>query len=111
MRKITEEMCSCLMHLYPKLGSNTQVRIEGFQMGFPTIASMYLFGNKIATYNSPTNTLEITNCGWFSNTTLERLKGLPGVLIHRRKGIWYLNGEIWDGSLKKIKLERNESCN
>lgn len=111
MRKIREEMCSCLMHLCPKFRSNTQVRIEGFQMGFPTIASMYLFGNKIATYHSPTNTLEITNCGWFSNTTLERLNGLPGVLIHRRKGIWHQNGEIWDGSLKKIKLERNESIN
>ena len=111
MRKITEEMCSCLMHLYPKLRSNTQVRIEGFQMGFPTIASMYLFGNKIATYHSPTNTLEITNCGWTSNVTKERLNGLPGVNISQRKGIWYLNGEVWDGSLKKIKLERNESSN
>jgi len=109
MRKITEEMCSCLMHLYPKLRSNTQVRIEGFQMGSPTIASMYLFGNKIATYHSPTNTLEISNCGWFTNTTRERLNGLPGVNISQRKGIWYLNGEVWDGSLKKIKLERNDS--
>lgn len=109
MRKITEEMCSALMHLKAENLGNTQVRIEAMQMGIPTIASMYLFGNKIATYYRVTNTLEITNCGWFTNTTRERLNGLPGVLIHRRKGIWYLNGEVWDGSLKKIKLERNNN--
>lgn len=104
MRKITEEMCSTLMHLEARDLGNTQVRIEAMQMGIPTIASMYLFGNKIATYHSPTNTLEITNCGWFTNTTRDRLNGLPGVSISQKKFVWYLNGEVWDGSLKKIKL-------
>lgn len=109
MRKITKEMCSCLMHLQYKVKSNTTVSIEALTNGIPTIASMYLFGNKIATYHSPTNTLEITNCGWFTNTTKERLNGLPGVKIYQAFGNWYLNGEIWNGSLKKIKLERNDS--
>lgn len=111
MRKITVEACGCLMHQTFYRKSNTEVRVIALTDGIPTIASMYLHGNKIATYHSPTNTLEISNCGWFSNTTRERLNGLPGVSIAQRKGLWYLNGEVWDGSLKKIKLERNESNN
>jgi len=109
MRKITLEACTAFMNMKSKVLSNTTVSVESIQHGLPVVISMYLFGNKIATYYRVTNTLEITNCGWFSNTTLERLNGLPGVLIHRRKGIWHLNGEVWDGSLKKIKLERNDS--
>lgn len=111
MRKITEEMCSCLMHLQSKVKSNTTVTVPLEPNGSIVKSEMYLHGNKIATYHSPTNTLEITNCGWTSNVTKERLNGLPGVNISQRKGIWYLNGEVWDGSLKKIKLERNESSN
>lgn len=58
--------------------------------------SMYLHGNKIAWWDR-NNQLWISNCGWWSNTTKERLNALPNVNIVQRKHLWYLNGERWDG--------------
>lgn len=43
-------------------------------------------------------TIEVSNGGWSSNTTKERLNGLPGVSVVQRNFIWYLNGKQWDGS-------------
>jgi hypothetical protein len=57
--------------------------------------ALFLFGNKIA--EKRTDGIYITNAGWFSATTKERLNGLPNVLIHQDKGEWYLNGNKWDG--------------
>lgn len=49
--------------------------------------------------------IEITNAGYFTNVTKERLNALPGVYIQQKggKGKWYLNGERWDGQWIKIK--------
>lgn len=60
---------------------------------------LYLHGNIIAIRNKQTGALRITNAGWFSNTTKERLNALPGVFIQQKKGVWYLNGQEWDGTL------------
>ena len=57
--------------------------------------SLYLHGNRIAWHDG--NNIIITSAGWFSNTTKERLNGLPGVSVYQEKGDWYLNGELWDG--------------
>ena len=43
--------------------------------------------------------LSITNCGWETATTKERLNALPNVRIQQKKGIWYLNDVEWDGKL------------
>lgn len=51
-----------------------------------------------------TDNIIITNAGWFSNTTKERLSALPGVHISQKKGEWYLNDELWDG--KPTVIER-----
>lgn len=48
------------------------------------------------------NTLIITNCGWFTPTTKERLNGLPNVNIYQRNFKWFLNGKEWDG--QKINI-------
>lgn len=58
--------------------------------------SMYLHGNRIAWWDN-NNQLWISNCGWQSNTTKERLNALPGVNIIQRNHQWYLNGQPWDG--------------
>jgi hypothetical protein len=39
----------------------------------------------------------ISNAGWFSKTTKERLNGLYGVSISQKAGEWYLNGIKWGG--------------
>lgn len=75
--------------------SNTQVVTEN------GVTSMFLFGNKIA--EEKEGVLRITNVGWESNTTKERLNSLNGVSIQQKKGEWYLNGELWNGNWIEIK--------
>jgi hypothetical protein len=62
--------------------------------------SLYLFDNKIAEHRD--DGMYITNCGWESKTTKERLNGLPDVRINQFKKKWYLNGEVWDGEWIKV---------
>lgn len=63
--------------------------------------NLYLFGNKIAQWDL-NNRLWITNCGWESLTTKERLNAIPGVKIVQKNHVWYLNGKAWDGSAIRI---------
>lgn len=58
--------------------------------------SLWLFNNKIAEHRE--DGLWITNCGWTSRTTKERLNALPDVDISQKKGKWYLHGVEWDGN-------------
>jgi hypothetical protein len=58
--------------------------------------SLWLFGNKIAQWHS--SGLWVTNAGWKSKTTKERLNGLTGVQVRSIRGEWYLNDVQWDGS-------------
>lgn len=57
--------------------------------------AIYLHDNKIAEYRA--DGLWITNAGWMSNTTKERLNGLPFVRITQCDFRWYLNGVRWGG--------------
>jgi len=57
--------------------------------------SLWLFNNRIADWRS--DGLWITNSGWTSATTKERLNGLTGVHIQQVRGNWFLNGRAWDG--------------
>ena len=60
-----------------------------------------LHGNTIAVLDE-FNMLSISNAGWESNTTKERLNGLPNVRIHQRKFVWYLNGVEWNGEWTRV---------
>lgn len=94
MRKITRESVQAFMDARPFSKDNTTIEV------LPNVTIMRLHGNRIAyRYNDPERTLSVTNAGWFSNTTKERLNGIPGVSINQKKGEWYLNGEVWDGKL------------
>lgn len=57
-------------------------------------------GNVIATNDN--GKISIDTCGWNTNTTRERLNGIPGVNVSTRKGQLFLNGNPWDGSLIEI---------
>lgn len=97
MRKITRESIDAFMNGKPFGKSNTSVVV------LPNVTILTLFGNKIAyRYNDPQRTLAITNCGWKSNVTKERLNALEGVSIYQKYGVWYLNGKEWDGKLVDI---------
>ena len=61
-----------------------------------------LYGHAIAIKNIDTNAVSLSACGFKTNTTKERLNGLNGVYVMQKKGIWYLNGNEWDGKTKTI---------
>ena len=77
---------------------NTEVRVTDSSV------SIYLFGNKIASRGIESSATLVSNCGWFSNTTKERLNALPNVYIRQKDYQWYLNGEQWSGAPTIVKL-------
>lgn len=85
MRKITRQIIEAFIECRSFIISNSRT----------DETSLYLHGNRIAWHDG--NNIIITNAGWFSNTTKERLNALPGVHISQKKGEWYLNGALWDG--------------
>ena len=57
--------------------------------------SIWLFNNKIV--KRIDGEVWISNAGWKTRTTMERLNGLEGVHISTNRGAWFLNGHPWDG--------------
>lgn len=96
MRKITKLAVAAFLSNQPFCMGNTQV------IGEDNCTKLTLHGNTIATLDRK-GQLTITNAGWQSNATKERLNGLPNVAIQQIKGKWYLNGNEWNGQPIKIK--------
>lgn len=98
MRTITENAIEKFLNAESFKSSNTIVEV------LPNVTILKLFGNAIAyRYNDPEKTLSITNCGYNTATTKERLNGIPNVHIVQNKGKWFLNEVEWDGELIDIK--------
>tara|TARA_R110002012_G_scaffold52944_2_gene136043 strand:+ start:1051 stop:1353 length:303 start_codon:yes stop_codon:yes gene_type:complete len=97
MRKITEESVNAFMNAKVFKKQNMEVEV------LPNVTILKLHNNKIAyRYNNPERTLSITNCGWKSNTTKERLNGIPNVKIYQKNYKWFLNDKEWCGKLIDI---------
>jgi len=95
MRQITKESVNAFLNRQAFNKSNTSVsNLNGKYY-------LSLFGNIIAVLH-PDNTLMITNAGWESNTTKERLNALPNVNICQKNFAWYLNGIEWGGDWVEI---------
>ena len=93
MRKITEESIKAFLNAKKFNKQNMSVEV------LPNVTILKLHGNEIAyQYNNPEKTLSITNCGWFTVTTKERLNALPNVSIQQKNFVWFLNGKEWDGN-------------
>ena len=98
MRQITNDSINAFMNAKKFNRQNMSVEV------LPNVTLLKLHGNIIAyRYNDPKRTLSITNAGWFSNTTKERLNALPNVHITQKNWVWYLNGKEWNGELIDIK--------
>jgi hypothetical protein len=97
MRKITKEAVEKFLSKETFRKSNMSVE-AGFEVWM-----LKLHGNTIATIDE-LGVLSISNAGWASNTTKERLNGIPGVHIKQKNWTWYLNGEQWDGRWKRISI-------
>jgi hypothetical protein len=96
-RKITREAVDKFLSREPFKKSNMQVDQCYGQF------RLKLHGNTIAVLDE-FNMLSISNAGWESNTTKERLNGLPNVRIHQRKFVWYLNGVEWNGEWTRVGI-------
>tara|TARA_R110000822_G_scaffold53335_5_gene137668 strand:- start:21934 stop:22233 length:300 start_codon:yes stop_codon:yes gene_type:complete len=98
MRKITEESVNAFMNARKFKKANMEVEV------LANVTILKLHGNPIAyRYNDPSRTLSITNAGWETPTTKERLNAIDGVSIHQKNWVWYLNDKEWDGELIDIK--------
>jgi hypothetical protein len=91
MRQITKQ--SCIAFENKQKFSKDNTRTDG--------TNLYLYDNLIAKWQD--DGLYITNAGWSTNTTKERLNGLSGVRIGQEKGIWHLNGYKWNGEMVKVE--------
>jgi len=98
MRAITKQSAEAFMNAERFKKGNMEVEV------LPNVTVLKLFGNSIAyRYNDPERTLSITNCGWDTLTTKERLNALPNVSIQQKNFEWFLNGEKWNGELIDVK--------
>jgi len=95
MRKITEDAIRAFRNREKFKRGNSEVVVTGKS------SYLLLHGHVIATLDA--DGLFITSAGWATTTTKERLNGLPNVHIVQKNFQWFLNGELWDGSLIKVE--------
>ena len=94
MKKITQQSVNAFINDLQFSKDNTIVKAGG------EVTNLFLHGNLIA--HKIQGIMFISNCGWFTRTTKERLNGLPNVSICQKKGKWYLNGEFWNGGTIEV---------
>ena len=97
MRKITRESVDKFLSKVPFKKSNMEVIKD------TDVYKLKLHGNTIATLDA-LNMLSISNAGWRSNTTKERLNGLPNVRINQKNWNWFLNGQEWGGEWTRVGI-------
>lgn len=92
MRKITEQALNAFLNHRNFKKDNTEVKKYSYDGEY----ALYLHGNRIAWWKG--DKIWISNRGYFTLTTKERLNALPNVHIVQKKGQWYLNGIKWNGT-------------
>lgn len=99
-RKITTQAINAFMSAKEYRLDNTSVTMEPVQFAMfgETMVVLRLHGHAIAQRLVGSNEIEVTDAGYQTRTTKERLNGIPGVSVCQRKGQWFLNNESWDGS-------------
>jgi hypothetical protein len=95
MRKITEESINAFYANKRFKKRNMEVYVGEFS------TQLRLHGHTIAILNN-NGVLEITTCGYNTNTTRDRLSALKGVTVRTKLGQLYLNGKEWNGNLTTI---------
>lgn len=101
-RKITTAAVAAFLKGKAFRFDNTSVQVRPFQADKEDSVILVLHGNPIARYKVADRVLYVCDGNHQTNTTKERLNGLPGVSVHQKAGQWYLNGEKWDGYWTKI---------
>ena len=95
MRKITEESINAFYSKKRFRKRNMEVYVGEFT------TQLRLHGHTIAILHD-SDLLEITTCGYNTNTTRDRLSALKGVTVRTKLGQLYLNNKEWDGKLTQL---------
>lgn len=98
MRKITRNAVNAFVAGQTFSEGNTTVGVNTLENRI----CMYLHGNLIASRPYAGGSVEITHAGWPTPTTKERLNGILKAYdegyIFQKKGVWFINGNAWDGN-------------
>ena len=99
MRRITQAAIQAFLSGEEFSRDNTRVEVRPFKGATENSVVLVLHNNPIARYikSQGVASLQVCDGNWQTNTTKERLNGLPGVRVHQKAGQWYLNGVAWDG--------------
>ena len=95
MRKIETDMNRAIRGQRNWAGSNTTVMTDDAGL----YSTVYLHGNKIASYSHVTRDLEILDGGWQSVTTKSRLNALlsefkPGFGVFQKNWTWFISDRL-----------------
>lgn len=83
LRQVTKDTIPCFVQDIPTGKSNTTVTVENGK------TKLFLFGNLIAWKDTGSGKpITITDAGWQSNVTKERLNAIPGVSISQKNWKW-----------------------
>lgn len=99
MRKITRDAIRAFENGLDFKRNNTEV-ISCEQDKYRVLL---LHGNIIAEMDYEGN-VWINDGGWKTVTTKERLNGFSSINIVQKNYVWFLNGELWDGSKIKVNI-------
>lgn len=102
MRKITRDAITALLHRRSFSRSNTRVAHDP-RSGDTTL---YLFGHPIIIVLRHGTTV-ITTAKHPTNTTKERLNGLPGIRVYHRNHQLYLNDHPWNGCYRIVGFQQD----
>ena len=102
MRKVTQSAAQALKNQKTFKSGNTRVDALVDEL----LYGLYLHGNKIAEYDAVTGNIYISDCGWRTNTTKERINGILQTFgipahIYQKDYNWYLGYKdvsvLWTG--------------
>lgn len=71
--------------------------------------TLYLHGHAIAKIDDTDGMVYVRSAGWETKTTKERLNGIPGVRIHQKNWMWFLNNHPWPHSQDWTPIGRYSS--
>ena len=95
MRKIETQMNQAIRGQRNWAGANTTVFTDDAGL----YSTVYLHGNKIASYSHVDRSLEILDGGWQSNTTKSRLNALlsefkPAFTVFQKNWQWFISDRL-----------------
>ena len=88
-----------MSYIRPIIEAFKEKKVKKLSNTESTGKELLLFGNTIAEWRN--NEIWITNAGWKTVTTRDRLQTL-GANLRQKQGIWYLNDVEWSGNWIKI---------